>query len=168
MPRTDRQQKTTVKAIQPNGTYDTQYGTMNRYELTVEKDGEIYTGEIGHKNQPRYNVGDTVWIEFHEDAHGLKFRNAYLETLPQQDTSPTRPQAPSPNGGEYKTNGFSDTDYMIAKQVAVKESVELLNTGQIAKSNFFQVCHIIHTYLLERNFNKFENEHQTAINALFQ
>lgn len=65
-----------IKMIQPNGGYDSQYGYVNTFMMTIEvpNEGQI-TGEIGSKsvNYP-LNLGEQITFQMKNTEHGWKFK----------------------------------------------------------------------------------------------
>ena len=60
-----------IKSIQANGTFESQYGTMHKYECELE-DGVV--GEVASKQPDRWKVGDEVEYTKSDSNWGVKLK----------------------------------------------------------------------------------------------
>jgi len=100
-----------IKAIQPNGSWESKYGTMYSFKVSFE-DG--VTLEANSKSQePPYKVGDTMVYEITNDdpKFGAKGKVKSPESA-----------ANGFSGGGGRTGG--DRDAIICKQTALKCAAE--------------------------------------------
>ena len=77
MDKKGRDMKTgTIRMIQPKGGYNSQYGHVNTFMMTIDVPGEgQITGEIGSKTTPYpLKVNDQISFEMKNTEHGWKFK----------------------------------------------------------------------------------------------
>jgi hypothetical protein len=60
-----------IKSIQANGTFESQYGTLHKYECELE-DGVV--GEVATKQPDRWKVGDEVEYTKSDSNWGVKLK----------------------------------------------------------------------------------------------
>lgn len=112
-------QKATVTASQPTGQWESSYGTLYTFNVTLS-DGT--TGEVNSKSpQLRFNIGDEV--EYESPKPGKLKLNR-----------------PNPNGGSYSNNsGGARTSYSggakkdYSKQHALTAACTFLNGSKASK-----------------------------------
>lgn len=77
---------TTVKSVQPNGTWDSPHGTMYKYEYEME-DGTILTAQ--HKTEGgNFQIGETVQYEVKgENSYGKWGKVSKPEDSPRPSTA---------------------------------------------------------------------------------
>lgn len=105
----------TLTALQSNGTWESQHGTLYQFEVQITMpDGSKITGECNSKSQePPYAEGEQVWYEVtRETQYGkkLKVRN-----------SP--PYEGRPQGGGQMSSAVQDK---IGNQWAIRDAIQVL------------------------------------------
>jgi hypothetical protein len=134
-----------VTTITPNGTWDSPYGLMYKFDITIDdKDGGQYMSKT--KEQNKFVLGESV-------------------TYTIDNSNPTYPKIKpvfvqnTPKGNFSKMN--DKTQIMIVKQTAIKEAVNLLIHDQIEKGELFEIAEDIKNYVLSdiRPNTYFEKKH---------
>ena len=123
--------KTTIKAIQSNGTWEGKYGVMYQFEVELE---DSTVGEVNAKTEtPPYAVGSTVWYEIKgETKYGKKLKI----TTSDPDGHKSSFVAPA--------SMSADTQTRIENSWAVGIAVQIL--GPIPQTGYD-----LNTYLLKVN-----------------
>ena len=124
-------QKATVTAAQPTGQWESSYGTLYTFNVTLS-DGA--TGEVNSKTpQLRFNIGDEVEYE-----------------VPKQGK--LKLNKPNPNGGSYgnntggvRSNYTGGKDY--TKQHALNAACTYLNGTQSTKEQIVHLADYFATWL---------------------
>tara|TARA_R110000824_G_scaffold163602_1_gene339384 strand:+ start:1172 stop:1636 length:465 start_codon:yes stop_codon:yes gene_type:complete len=104
--------KTTIKSIQANGTWESNFGLMYQFEVELE-DGTV--GMANSKNQtPPYAQGSTVWYDVKsETKYGKKLKITTSDPAGQQQSqSSYTPQS-------------SDTQTRIENSWAVQTAIQV-------------------------------------------
>lgn len=125
-------QKATVTAAQPTGQWESSYGTLYTFNVTLS-DGT--TGEVNSKSpQLRFNIGDEV--EYESPKPGKLKLNR-----------------PNPNGGSYSNNsGGARTSYSgggkdYSKQHALSAACTYLNGTKATKEQIVHLADYFATWL---------------------
>jgi hypothetical protein len=113
----------TITAVQNNGTFDSQYGTMYKQEATLD-DGT--TGEVSAKTEGKWKVGDKVEVQRTHSQYGTRFRFS----IPKEEGAPG-----APSSGKYQqdpeTQSRIEASWAIGQAVAMgaKSHEELVAYG---------------------------------------
>ena len=84
-----------IKAIQPNGGYQSQNGYIYTSMMTIQTDEGQVTGEIGSKSDPYpANIGDEITFNMTNTAHGVRLKKV-------------NPQYQGQSGGGQSSGGQS-------------------------------------------------------------
>lgn len=118
--------KEIVKSVIPKGTYESQYGTMYKYEISI---GE-HTGEYSSK---KYQTKDAEGFPFVIDSE------VEYEYTPHEKYPKIKPaQSGNYNGGHKKNNGgnasFSMSyakDVLVASYMTSKDEIKPITTDQM-------------------------------------
>tara|TARA_R110002020_G_scaffold201828_2_gene404691 strand:+ start:186 stop:650 length:465 start_codon:yes stop_codon:yes gene_type:complete len=104
--------KTTIKSIQANGTWESNFGLMYQFEVELE-DGTV--GMANSKNQtPPYAQGSTVWYDVKsETKYGKKLKISTSDPAGQQQ-----------NQSSYAPQS-SDTQTRIENSWAVQTAIQV-------------------------------------------
>lgn len=93
----------TIKAIQPNGGYQSQHGYINTFMMTIQTNEGQITGEIGSKSQ-QYPIGvnDPITVEIKNTTNGVKFKKINPEYAQGDSQGYGQPaQGQSSGGRDY-------------------------------------------------------------------
>jgi hypothetical protein len=111
------QQKTgTIRAIQPNGGYQSQNGYINTFMMTLQTDEGQITGEIGSKSQNYpMNINDEITVQIKNTTHGVKFKKINPQYQQQGGT-----QQSQQSGRDYdaENRGKCRTQFIKAAIIA--------------------------------------------------
>ena len=81
-----------IQNIVPDGGYDGQSGYVNTFQMTIQTDAGLVTGQIGTKSQqyPK-NIGDEIIVEVKETPYGIRLKKINPKFAQgQQQGQPTR------------------------------------------------------------------------------
>ena len=104
--------KTTIKSIQSNGTWDSKFGLLYKFEVEME-DGTIGVSNAKSKTPPS-EQGSTVWYD-------IKGENRYGNSLKITTSDPARQQQ---SQSSY-TPQTSDTQTRIENSWAVQTAIQV-------------------------------------------
>jgi hypothetical protein len=135
--------KTTIKAIQSNGTWEGKYGVMYQFEVELE---DSTVGEVNAKTEtPPYAVGSTVWYEIKgETKYGKKLKITTSD--PDQQSGGFK--APAPQG--------SDTQKRIENSWAVGIAVQIcgpLSTANVSLEEYLKIIDDLAPRMLDMRDN---------------
>jgi hypothetical protein len=109
--------KTTIKSIQANGTWESNFGLMYQFEVELE-DGTV--GMANSKNQtPPYAQGSTVWYDVKsETKYGKKLKISTSDPAGHQQ----QPSSFTPQSSDTQS---SDTQTRIENSWAVQTAIKI-------------------------------------------
>lgn len=114
-----------VKSAQANGTWDSQYGLMYKYEYVMQ-DGTVITAN--HKENKHYEVGTEVEYEIKRtNSHG----NSGSVGLPKDENAGVGSSSSNNSSNNYKGGKDNRTQFMILAQSTMAKSVDIYKTGSL-------------------------------------
>lgn len=117
--------KSKVKSVQANGTWNSQYGVLYKYEYVME-DGTVINAN--HKENKSYENGTEVEYEIKRtNSHG----NSGNVRLPKEDDQ----QVAQTNSGSNSNTSYGvkdqKTQLTILAQSTLAKSVDIFKTGSL-------------------------------------
>ena len=101
-----------VKAVQSDGTWDSQHGLFYRWEVTIGDDTGLYLSK--DKDQKRFIVGQNVSYQWDGNKNRIKYQN---------------PDYQKPYQSNDNSSGPSQRDQLIVKQNALGNAVQFFASG---------------------------------------
>jgi hypothetical protein len=121
--------KAVVTGVTPNGTWNSNYGTMYKFEVSFEN-GDA--GEYSSKSQDqnKFVVGqETEYTITSREYNG----NTYFTIKPAQP-------AGGYTGGGYKAKADPEKDKRIAKLAVLKSATELVVADKVLREDLFSMA----------------------------
>ena len=124
-----------VKQVQGNGSIDLKHGTFYKYEVSIDVDGQTYTGEYLSKsdNQNKFIAGQTADFEY--------IAGKYPKIKPASTFENTEPTKSVSNN--------TSRDTIIARQSSLKCAVDyvIANGGDVAE--IIEIADALTSYVID-------------------